>query len=256
MPQGCRRRRGERRSSSEREQDGGRRDQECGSDSDHRCLRLRPSTRRRHRTAFAAPRVADRARPAADRSSVPARTQDPSVSFGTGFRAGLCGLERGSGRVRGHPTVMDPAATRATVEVVPDRPDRAGETDVQPDRSDWDRRKLLGVSGWLANDRPSTAGRQDGLSLRPDRRRADARAGPSVSGGAGPEAARSRGQAIVELALILPVMLILVAGAIDLGRVFYSTITLANAAREGALEASADPTRSVPGAPSTRSPTG
>ena len=44
-------------------------------------------------------------------------------------------------------------------------------------------------------------------------------------------------------------MLILVAGAIDLGRVFYSTITLANAAREGALEASADPTSFVPGAP-------
>ena len=62
-------------------------------------------------------------------------------------------------------------------------------------------------------------------------------------------AARAHGQAIVELALILPVMLVLVAGAIDLGRVFYSTITLANAAREGVLEAAADPTSFVAGAP-------
>ena len=53
---------------------------------------------------------------------------------------------------------------------------------------------------------------------------------------------RSRGQALVELALILPVMLVLFASALDLGRLFYSQITIANAAKEGALEASRNPT--------------
>ncbi len=53
---------------------------------------------------------------------------------------------------------------------------------------------------------------------------------------------RSRGQALVELALILPVLLVLFASALDLGRMFYSQITIANAAKEGALEASRNPT--------------
>lgn len=52
---------------------------------------------------------------------------------------------------------------------------------------------------------------------------------------------RSRGQALVELALILPLMVILLAAALDLGRLFYSGITVTNAAREGAIEASIDP---------------
>lgn len=53
---------------------------------------------------------------------------------------------------------------------------------------------------------------------------------------------RSQGQAIVELALILPVLLVLLASALDLGRLFYSQITVNDAAREGALEASRNPT--------------
>jgi Flp pilus assembly protein TadG len=53
---------------------------------------------------------------------------------------------------------------------------------------------------------------------------------------------RSRGQALVELALILPVFLVLFASALDLGRLFYSQITIDNAAKEGALEASRNPT--------------
>ena len=53
---------------------------------------------------------------------------------------------------------------------------------------------------------------------------------------------RSRGQSLVELALILPVMMLLFAGAIDLGRVYYSQITIENAAKEGALEAARNPT--------------
>lgn len=53
---------------------------------------------------------------------------------------------------------------------------------------------------------------------------------------------QSRGQSLVELALILPVLMLLVAATIDLGRIFYSQITITNAAREGAMEASRNPT--------------
>jgi Flp pilus assembly protein TadG len=52
---------------------------------------------------------------------------------------------------------------------------------------------------------------------------------------------RSRGQSIVELALILPVLMLLVASTLDLGRMFYSQVTITNAAREGAYEAAYNP---------------
>ena len=43
-----------------------------------------------------------------------------------------------------------------------------------------------------------------------------------------------KGQNITEFAIILPILLVILIGAIDLGRVFFSTITLVSAAREGA----------------------
>jgi len=46
---------------------------------------------------------------------------------------------------------------------------------------------------------------------------------------------RQRGQSLVELALVVPVVLLLLGGAVDLGRVFYSQIAITDAAREGAL---------------------
>ena len=46
--------------------------------------------------------------------------------------------------------------------------------------------------------------------------------------------ARDRGAAAVELALLLPVLLLLVFGLIDLGRALNAQITLTQAAREGA----------------------
>lgn len=49
---------------------------------------------------------------------------------------------------------------------------------------------------------------------------------------------RPRGQSLVEFALILPVLLLLLLTAIDLGRVMYAQITITNAAKEGALVAS------------------
>lgn len=43
-----------------------------------------------------------------------------------------------------------------------------------------------------------------------------------------------RGAAAVELAIVLPFLVVLVMGVVDLGRVFYAYEALANAAREGA----------------------
>ena len=50
--------------------------------------------------------------------------------------------------------------------------------------------------------------------------------------------AGSRGQSLVELAIIAPVFLLLLLTALDLGRLLYSQITITNAAKEGALVAS------------------
>jgi Flp pilus assembly protein TadG len=51
---------------------------------------------------------------------------------------------------------------------------------------------------------------------------------------------RRQGQALVELALVLPILLVLFGSALDLGRLYYSQITINNAAKEGALEAARD----------------
>ena len=62
---------------------------------------------------------------------------------------------------------------------------------------------------------------------------------PGASGtSARRDRARSRGQSLVELALVLPVLLLLVLAAVDLGRIFFARIAVTNAAREGAYEAS------------------
>lgn len=60
---------------------------------------------------------------------------------------------------------------------------------------------------------------------------------------------RSRGQALVELALVMPLLIVLLAAALDLGRLFYSRITVTNAAREGAIEAAYNPTSFQAGQP-------
>ena len=65
---------------------------------------------------------------------------------------------------------------------------------------------------------------------------------PSATRTPSRRASRSQGQAIVELALILPIFLILLASALDLGRLFYAQISINDAAREATLEASRNPT--------------
>ena len=49
------------------------------------------------------------------------------------------------------------------------------------------------------------------------------------------------------MAIIAPILLILLAAGLDLGRLFYSQITINNAAREGALAAAQEPTKFQPG---------
>lgn len=44
-----------------------------------------------------------------------------------------------------------------------------------------------------------------------------------------------RGQSLVELALLLPILALLLIGALDLGRVFYAGVQLTNGVREGAF---------------------
>ena len=45
---------------------------------------------------------------------------------------------------------------------------------------------------------------------------------------------KARGQSLVEFALVIPIIVLLVAGFVEVGRAVYSYNTLANAAREGA----------------------
>ncbi len=55
----------------------------------------------------------------------------------------------------------------------------------------------------------------------------------------------SRGQSVVEFALILPVLLLTMLTAVDFGRLFFTTIQLTNAAREGVNYAAQHPTDTV-----------
>ena len=55
------------------------------------------------------------------------------------------------------------------------------------------------------------------------------------------EARRQRGQSLVETAIVVPILLLLLAAAIDFGRVFDAYIVLTNAAREGARWGSVKP---------------
>ena len=50
--------------------------------------------------------------------------------------------------------------------------------------------------------------------------------------------AGERGVNLIEMALVLPLLLLLLAGVVDLGRAFYTYVSLTNAVREGARFAS------------------
>jgi Flp pilus assembly protein TadG len=56
---------------------------------------------------------------------------------------------------------------------------------------------------------------------------------------------REHGQSIVEFALALPILLLILLGAIDLARAFQTLIVVTNASREGARYGSTHPTDSA-----------
>ncbi len=53
---------------------------------------------------------------------------------------------------------------------------------------------------------------------------------------------RERGQSIVELGLLLPLLLLILLGTLDLARVYFAYVSLQNASREGARFAADHPT--------------
>ncbi len=53
---------------------------------------------------------------------------------------------------------------------------------------------------------------------------------------------RERGQSIVEVALVLPLLALLLTGLLDFGRAFFVTVALNDAAAEGAVYAATNPT--------------
>lgn len=54
----------------------------------------------------------------------------------------------------------------------------------------------------------------------------------------------ARGQSLVELALVLPILLILLVGTIDVGRLLFASVAMEEAAQEGALYAAFEPSPS------------
>jgi len=55
------------------------------------------------------------------------------------------------------------------------------------------------------------------------------------------QAPTERGQSLVEFALMLPVLLIMLMGTLDIGRMYFAYIAIQNAAGEGALYAAIHP---------------
>lgn len=54
-----------------------------------------------------------------------------------------------------------------------------------------------------------------------------------------------RGQSLVEFALILPLLILLLGGVLELGRLFFAYVAVTDAAAEGAIYASVRPNSSV-----------
>ena len=52
---------------------------------------------------------------------------------------------------------------------------------------------------------------------------------------------KEKGQSLLELALILPVLIIILAGVLDLGRLYYAYVAVTDAAAEGASYAAIHP---------------
>lgn len=59
---------------------------------------------------------------------------------------------------------------------------------------------------------------------------------------------KERGQGLTEFAFVVPVLLVIAFGLLDLGRAFFSVITISNAAREGARYLTQHPDDNLPDA--------
>jgi Flp pilus assembly protein TadG len=55
----------------------------------------------------------------------------------------------------------------------------------------------------------------------------------------------SSGQSFVELAILLPILILILAGALDLARAYDSFVSITNASREGARYGAANPTNTA-----------
>lgn len=64
---------------------------------------------------------------------------------------------------------------------------------------------------------------------------------------------KTLGQSLVEFAIILPVFLVILSTAIDLGRMAYARVTIANVAREASFQAAQTPTSYAAGQPCDQS---
>jgi hypothetical protein len=53
--------------------------------------------------------------------------------------------------------------------------------------------------------------------------------------------ADDRGQSLVEVALTLPLLLVILIGIVDIGRIYTTKLAVTNAAREAAIQAARDP---------------
>ena len=63
--------------------------------------------------------------------------------------------------------------------------------------------------------------------------------------GRGPRKGRGRGQALVEFALALPILIVLVAGVLEMGRGYSFAVATSDAARDAALEEMCRVTRTL-----------
>ncbi|MCX8067462.1 MAG: pilus assembly protein [Anaerolineae bacterium] len=56
---------------------------------------------------------------------------------------------------------------------------------------------------------------------------------------------KQRGQSLVEFALVLPLLILLLGGVLELGRLFFAYVAITDAAAEGATYASVRPSSSI-----------
>ncbi|MGC8947110.1 MAG: TadE/TadG family type IV pilus assembly protein [Anaerolineae bacterium] len=61
----------------------------------------------------------------------------------------------------------------------------------------------------------------------------------------GAQTGKQRGQSLVEFALVLPLLILLLGGVLELGRIFFAYVAVTDAAAEGATYASIYPRASV-----------